>query len=55
MDQFITIFVQHKKEEEYHKDCVDGRKHSSETCMMFWEVFHLGKIGLELFFRLELE
>ena len=46
------VFVWRKKGEEYHKDCVDERKRSTEG-MMFWGAFRMGKIGPGFFFKLE--
>ena len=39
--------------EEFHKDCLDLRKRSTGTGMMFWGAFRTGKIGPGLFFHLE--
>ena len=46
------VFVWRKKEEEYHKDCVDEKKRSTGG-MMFWGAFRMGKMGPGFFFKLE--
>jgi transposase len=53
MDRLCVMWVWRKPGEEFHQDCVDLRKRSTGSGMMFWGAFRMGKIGLGLFFELE--
>jgi transposase len=53
MDRLNVTYVWRKPGEEYHKDCIEDKKRSTGTGMMFWGSFRIGKVGPGKFFMLE--
>ena len=52
MKRSTRDWVWRKDDEEFHSDCIDYRKCSTGTGMMFWGAFRWGKMGPRLVFEL---
>ena len=52
MEGSTRDWVWRKDDEEFYPDCIDYRKRSTGTGMMFWGAFGWGKMGPGLFFEL---
>ena len=52
IEHSIRDWVWRKDNEEFYPDCIDYRKHSTGTGIMFREAFRWGKMGPGLFFEL---